>query len=331
MAISVHPKIWHEYEEKRRQAESDAAFRRIEVYRKIPRIREIDQALEQTGINAVRTYLQSPGKSKEELLRELKETNHHLREEKKALLKQAGISENYADPIYQCPYCQDTGFSDGKRCRCLTQRLIDEAYEASGIREELERNNFQTFNIALFSRNVLEGQKVSPRKNIADVSKMAYSYAEYFPNNEPDSMIFYGGPGTGKTFLCDCIAKMVLDRGFTVLYLTANQLCSAMEEYRFHRNMEMQDKAQLIHDQIGEVDLLIIDDLGSEYLNQVTAADLFECFNQRILKKKATLISTNLEPDRLRNLYMDRLFSRFKGYYRFVPFFGPDLRTISRS
>ena len=115
MAISVHPKIWHEYEEKRRQAESDAAFRRIEVYRKIPRIREIDQALEQTGINAVRTYLQSPGKSKEELLRELKETNYHLREEKKALLKQAGISENYADPIYQCPCCQDTGFSDGKQ------------------------------------------------------------------------------------------------------------------------------------------------------------------------------------------------------------------------
>ena len=89
--------------------------------------------------------------------------------------------------------------------------------------------------------------------------------------------------------------------------------------------------ARDVDDQIGEVDLLIIDDLGSEYLNQVTAADLFECFNQRILKKKATLISTNLEPDRLRNLYMDRLFSRFKGYYRFVPFFGPDLRTISRS
>ncbi|MBQ7059892.1 MAG: ATP-binding protein [Firmicutes bacterium] len=330
MSIPIQPKIWHEYDEKRRQAESDAAFRRMEVYQKIPRIREIDQALEQTGISAVRAYLQSPEKSKEELLLELKKNNQKLRNEKKELLLEAQIPENYADPVYQCPYCKDTGFVDGKRCRCLVQRLIDDAYEASGIREELMRNNFQTFNIGLFSRNVLEGQKVSPRKNMANVSKMAYAFAEQFPNNEPHSMIFYGGPGTGKTFLCDCIAKMILDRGFTVLYLTANQLCSAMEEYRFHRNAEMQDKAQLIHDQISEVDLLIIDDLGSEYLNQVTAADLFECFNQRILKNKATLVSTNLEPERLRSLYMDRLYSRFKGYYQFVPFFGPDLRTINR-
>ena len=327
MPIPIQPKILHEYEEKRRQALSGAAFRRLELYRRVPRIEEIDRELESTGISAVRTYLQNPGRDKAELVSELKEHNRVLREEKKELMKNAGIPDGYLDPVYSCPICQDTGFIDGKHCRCLTQRLIDEAYEASGIREELSRNNFQTFDLSLFPRTVLEGQSVSPRKNMTQVSKMAYAYAENFPQNNPHSMLFYGGPGTGKTFLCDCIAKMVLDRGYTVLYLTANQLCTMMEEYRFHRNPQMQEKAQLIHDQLDEADLLIIDDLGSEYLNQITAADLFECFNQRILKNKATLVSTNLEPERLRLTYMDRLFSRFNGYYRFVPFFGPDLRT----
>ena len=163
-----------------------------------------------------------------------------------------------------------------------------------------------------------------------NIAKIAFDYADHFPDNDPHSLIFHGTPGTGKTFMADCIAKRVIDRGYTVLYLTANQLCSALEEYRFHRNPSLQEKTELIHDQLADVDLLIIDDLGSEYLNQVTAADLFECFNQRILKRKATIVSTNLEPEKLRATYMDRLYSRFNGYYRFIEFYGPDLRTLQR-
>lgn len=329
MAVS-NMNIMHEYEEKRRQAESDAAFRRSEVYQKVPRIREIDEALESTGLNALRSYIRFPSQDKQQLIAALKAENHALREEKAALMKQAGFDEDYMKPRYQCPDCQDTGFIDSVRCHCMQQRLIDLSYEASGIREELERNNFETFKLRLFPNMILDENKPSPRKNMKNLATIAHDYAESFPDNHPHSLIFYGSPGTGKTFLCDCIAKRVLDRGFTVLYLTANQLCSNLDEYRFRRNPARAEQTQIIHDQLDQVDLLIIDDLGSEYLSQVTAADLFECFNQRVLKRKATIVSTNLEPEKLRATYMDRLYSRFTGYYRFLEFYGPDLRTLGR-
>ena len=173
----------------------------------------------------------------------------------------------------------------------------------------------------------MPGMSITPYRNMQQILAEMKAFSQAFPHNNPHSLIFHGPPGTGKTFLLDCIAKAVLDRGFTVLYLTANQLTSAMEEYRFHRNPQETEKAGMIHDEIPRVDLLILDDLGAEYINQVTAADLFECINTRILSHKSTLISTNLDPEKLRTTYMDRLYSRFKGSYRFIRFFGPDLRT----
>ena len=334
MPIPISTAVLQDYEEKRRQAQSDAAFRKSEVYARYPRLSEIDQALEETGFRAIRSYLtlsQASGGEpvdKASLLSSLKSDNQTLREEKAQILSSAGIPAAYFEPRYSCRDCQDTGFVDGKRCHCLTQRLIDLAYEASGIRDELEKKNFSTFKIGLFPRTVLDGRTMSPQKNMRKIAKAAFTYTEQFPDNQPHSLLFYGDPGTGKTFLCDCIAKKLLDQGFTVLYLTANALCSALDEFRFHRNPSMQEKAQLIHDQLGEVDLLIVDDLGTEFASQITMGDLFECFNQRILKSKATIISTNLKPEQLRTTYMDRLYSRFNGYYQFYEFYGPDLRTI---
>ena len=210
MAVS-NMNIMHEYEEKRRQAESDAAFRRSEVYQKVPRIREIDEALESTGLNALRSYIRFPSQDKQQLIAALKAENHALREEKAALMKQAGFDEDYMKPRYQCPDCQDTGFIDSVRCHCMQQRLIDLSYEASGIREELERNNFETFKLRLFPNMILDENKPSPRKNMKNLATIAHDYAESFPDNHPHSLIFYGTPGTGKTFLCDCIAKRVLE------------------------------------------------------------------------------------------------------------------------
>jgi DNA replication protein DnaC len=208
----------------------------------------------------------------------------------------------------------------------MQQRLIDLSYEASGIREELERNNFETFKLRLFPNMILDENKPSPRKNMKNLATIAHDYAESFPDNHPHSLIFYGAPGTGKTFLCDCIAKRVLDRGFTVLYLTANQLCSNLDEYRFRRNPARAEQTQIIHDQLDQVDLLIIDDLGTELDNAFTSSELFRVVNERGMKKLSTVISTNFSLKDLAQAYSERILSRITSDYTIIRLTGEDIR-----
>ncbi len=84
------------------------------------------------------------------------------------------------------------------------------------------------------------------------------------------------------------------------------------------------------------VDLLIIDDLGTENMNSMKFAELFTIINSRMLpqSKKVikTIISTNLDLSTLASLYGERIISRFAGNYNICPFFGEDIRIkISKS
>ncbi len=318
-------RLLRKYDETRSSAEAAARERKQLIYARIPRIMEIDQELDALGLRAVQTYLRS-GKNKDLVLSTLKQNNQKLLSEKNQLLIQAGFSADFLDVHYCCPICRDTGYVDGQKCRCLQQKLIEQAYDTSNIKAVLQRENFSTFNLNRFSTETVAGEMLTPLENIKLVRDHIYSYIREFPNAVPANLLFYGTTGTGKTFFCNCIAKALLDRGYTVLYMTAYELCSAFEAFRFRDKSRPVSDETTIHELIQNIDLLIIDDLGTEFNTALSVSDLFYCINQRILLQKATIISTNLNLSQISKVYSDRMFSRISGNYQLLKLFGPDLR-----
>ena len=135
-------------------------------------------------------------------------------------------------------------------------------------------------------------------------------------------MLIYGNTGTGKTFLSNCIAKELLDLEYSVIYFTTFELFELFEKTTFSKNTESKEDAS----QLFDCDLLIIDDLGTELTNSFTTTRLFTCLNERLLRKKSTMISTNLNLPQLADLYSERIFSRITSYYTILKMFGPDIR-----
>lgn len=317
--------ILREYDERRSAAEANALERKRLVYARLPRVQAIDRELEAFGLRAVQTYLKT-GRDKALVLASLKQQNQALLSEKKQLLAQAGYSSDYLEVHYHCPLCQDTGYVDGQKCRCLKQRLIDLAYDRSNLKSVLQRENFSTFNLYCFSSEPLPGEMHSPLENIRRIRDLTFAYIQNFPDVSPLNLFFYGPTGTGKTFFCNCIAKALLDQGYTVLYMTAPELFNTFEAYRFRDKSRSDSDVNTVQEIVHDTDLLIIDDLGTEFTTVLSSSDLFNCLNQRILRQKATIISTNLTLSQVAKVYTDRIASRISGSYQILKLYGPDLR-----
>nr|AGS53431.1 DNA replication protein DnaC [uncultured bacterium contig00025] len=325
---TVFNDVMRSYETDRARAAALLRERREEVWRLLPRVREIDTELSGTGASVSRMILNGAG-DRQRLLEDLKRGNDTLKTEKERLLAENNIPADYFNNIYRCALCGDTGFlpeEDGvtPRCGCLKQRLIDKYHELSTVRELIKTENFDTFDLRYYSEDTDPQNGVSPRRNIQMIYQVALRFVRDF-DKEFQNLLFYGATGLGKTFLCNCVAKDLLDAGHTVLYATAPQLFKMTEDYRFNRDeMEEPDEAM---DAVTEVDLLILDDLGAEFATVVTSAALFDIVNRRLLMKKHTVVSTNLSPSEFETQYSDRIVSRFLGQYKMLKFFGEDIRA----
>ena len=340
---TVFNDIMRLYEAERDCAAALLRQRRGEIYGKIPRIKEIDFELSQIGISAAKKLLfnignfddadsldaERPNIVSNNILETMRMTSEALKKEKKQLLTNNGISVNYLSDVHKCGVCKDTGWVNfdtraAERCHCLTQRLIDRYYDLSNIRNILDEENFGTFNFDYYSENVDPSNGLSPKRNIELINKTAQDFVIKFDSTF-QNLLFYGATGLGKTFMCNCIAKELLDRGRTVLYVTAPGIFKIVEEYRFNR--DDMDEREYIIDAVTEVDLLILDDLGAEFDTIVTSAALFDIINSRLLGKKPTVISTNLTPAEFEFQYSDRIVSRFLGDFKLSKFYGEDIRS----
>ncbi|MDI9476113.1 MAG: ATP-binding protein [Natronincolaceae bacterium] len=320
MLQSFAYEILKDYERKRNEARKSKEDRLQEVYEKVPRIREIDEILQKTGITISRALIQgvdNPKKTIDDLKRELDQ----LKQERAVLLTENNIPLQYLDDNFSCASCNDTGFlPDGQKCGCFKQQLITKAYDMSNLSNVLEKENFQSFNLDIFSDEPFEDQSLTPKQNIMNILNICEGFVFNFDINE-DNLLFCGETGTGKTFLANCIAKSLLDKEKIVIYQTAFKLLEILEEIRF-RDSDNKEKYNLLF----ETDLLIIDDLGTEMTNTFTNSELFNIINSRLLSNKKTIISTNLSPMEIMDRYDDRIFSRLFSKFTVLHFFGKDLR-----
>ncbi len=276
-------------------------YRKEMVYEKIPEIKDIEEKLALTGIKVSRLILSNPEESKR-LMAELKHETNRLQKEKAFLLTENNTPLTFLDVEHVCDMCKDTGFvPSGKKCQCFKQKIVDRTYEMSNISTILERDNFDNFNMDLFSKEIAEGKTTSPYDNMREILAHAEGFVHNFKKNETPNLLLFGSTGLGKTYLCSCIAKSLIDKGYLVVYQTAFQITEIMEAYKFGKNIDAitRQKYHLLFNS----DLLVIDDLGTEMTNTFTNVELFNVINTRLMNNKKIVISTNLEPSELRNIY----------------------------
>lgn len=330
----IYRKIQQEYENNRNTALAEVEKKKKELYEKEPKILEIDENIKKIGMEITKSIIFMDDDSKRtDLVNELNLKVENLKTKKAELLKELGINDEYLTPNFTCKMCEDTGIigsiTGAKNCSCFRQKIINYTYNQSQI-YNIDKENFDTFDENVFSNEVDEkrfNSSKSPRENVLMVKEIAKNFVDNFDKKDTKSLLFTGGTGLGKTFLSNCIAKAVLDNGKTVLYQTAGRLMDLVMDYR-KGDIENFDEAE--YNELFNVDLLIIDDLGTENMTEARRSELFNILNTRLLnaskKGTKTLISTNKDLKELVNYYDQRIVSRILGNFEICRFFGNDLR-----
>ena len=249
-----------------------------------------------------------------------------LIEKKEALIDKYGIREDLK-PIHDCYICGDRGYlEDGSMCKCLKTLLEEEYFRVGDSSNIIKNATFENFKLDIFSEQIMPGDKISLRDYMSEKLEEARAYAESFTGTGK-GLLYFGKSGTGKTFTTGAIANRIRERGFTVLYMTAVELMDAVKEKDYSKNADdSETKYQLIKD----VDLLVIDDLGTELATPYTASALFDIVNYRSGLEKPVIYSTNFELSQLSKRYHDRIFSRITGSVKLVEYFGNNIRYIKK-
>ena len=243
-----------------------------------------------------------------------------MKEEKIAVLAAAGYTPADLEPVYECDKCHDSGYVGQQMCSCLTRRITEVLYDQSNIRDILREENFDTFSFRYYP----EGAALDSAKQAVSA---AHRFIEGFASSD-ENLFITGGTGVGKTFLTNCIAKDLLDRGYFVVYLSAIRLFDILSDavFGFKKDEAEAASAELMKKYIFDCDLLVIDDLGTEMVNSFTSTQFFECINERLLSKKHTIISTNLSLKQVQDNYSERVFSRIVNKYTLIRLLGDDIR-----
>lgn len=316
--MELTAKISNYYENLRRKNADIHEKRAEEINKIIPEIREIDDLIREIALHAAIEQIKNPNQDKSF---EESEKIYKLKLKKMDFLEKKGYPRDYLEEIYTCKDCHDTGINeDNEKCHCLKRLIVSELYDMSSISYMLDKENFDKFDLNVFSEKVYEKFNMSPRENMKSILALSKNFIKTFDDKNDLNLLLWGPTGQGKTFLLNCIAAELINKDALVIYQTAYEILKTIEDRKF-KNMD-DDKYNLYF----ESDLLIVDDLGIEFVNSFTTSEIFNIINTRLLRGKKTLISTNLSPKELSETYTDRVFSRV--FQKFVPirFFGPDLR-----
>lgn len=314
-------RIKKEFEQRHFRAQSEADARTLAVEAAIPELAAVDRALRETGVKIFGAAL-SGKEGLDERISALRRENTELQTIRGDILESHGYPRDYTRVKYECPACDDTGFtkeSNGETlCVCMRRALVLAGYESSGIGPLLSSQTFETFSLDYY-------RDPSDRERMRRILEEARRFVGEFDGQSPRNIVMFGGTGLGKTHLSTACAKALIDRGFDVVYDTAQNIFSAFEREQFDRASLSPDEPKPTS-RFFECDLLIIDDLGAELSNAFTVSCLYNLLNTRLNHRHSVIISTNLDYPRIKERYGDRISSRLLGEYLTFAFAGRDVR-----
>ena len=314
-----------------RQFESDKqrrarlfAQRRTEIYKKVPRLLEIDALLRSTMSQIIAGALQK-GQDPQRAIAAIRDNNLSLQRERGRLLRDAGYPEDALEEKPACPLCRDSGYRESKMCRCLqayyTREQIAELSKMLPMGEE----TFDTFSFEWYSSD-RNGRSRSPREVAERNFDTCRDYANQFGKTSGNLLLF-GPPGLGKTFLSACMARVISESGHSVVYDTATNIFAQFENTKFRRFDDDDFSSDDDVNRYKNCDLLIVDDLGTEMLTNFVKSTFYQLINGRLIDGRQTIISTNLRMEEIAERYGSPVLSRIEGEYELLPFIGQDIRV----
>lgn len=318
---SQYESIIRDYERIRDDERHLLEAKRAEIFAKIPEYKSLEDTVSTLSVSAAKEMLMGDTKARDRLHDSLQQ----IRESQRRLLTAAGFPADYLKPVYRCCICQDTGYFTAQdnrkqKCSCFRQREISILYSQSHIQDMINRENFSTL-----SNEYYQGEDL---QRFHAAVELCQKFVKKF-HQDYHNILFYGTVGTGKSFLSGCIAKELIDQGYSVIYFSSSGLFDMLARYSF----DYREK-EALQDFCGDIygcDLLIIDDLGTEITNSFVASQLFSCLNERGIRRKPTIISTNLSLEELRDRYSDRIFSRITSSFSLCKLTGQDIRICKRT
>lgn len=309
--------------ERRLSALRAADYKREQLYLQEPRLREIDRELSQIGIDTAKTVLKGsdPALSMEELAaRSLR-----LQNEYDEILGRIGLQPSVTEPVFACEKCSDTGYIEQDNCTvvcdCLKKLMSDLACERLNAASPLQLCTFDSFRLDYYSDQP-DASGAVPFNRMSKIFNYCRDYADNFSLSSR-SIVMRGATGLGKTHLSLAIANEVIRKGMSVVYVSAPDILSKLE--REHFSYRYRDEEDTF-DSLLKCDLLIIDDLGTEFVTPFTVSAVYNLFNSRILSGKPMIMNTNLTVNELLSTYSQRFVSRMMGSCDKLEFIGEDIR-----
>lgn len=322
--------------QRRQYAKEQSAHCRSQIYALLPQIEKIDRQLSQVGMKTIQAVAGAPDEL-EEIIERLKQQSLGLQKQRDDLLDAAGLLEIYREDHYFCKKCNDSGYIGNEKCDCFKKLLVEAAFDYLGASRPQDCR-FSNFSLDYYSAQTAPNGVV-PREKMAQVKNFCVEYVRDFsvnnhhvlgkPQKVSPSLLFMGNTGLGKTHLSLAIAGEVINKGYGVVYGSAQNLLAKLEKEKFQFSYQ-QEEQQSYLSLVLECDLLILDDLGTEFLSQFVTAAIYNIINTRLLEGRPTIISTNLTFPEISKRYTDRLASRLFGGYTQFEFVGRDIRIQSK-
>jgi len=293
-------------------AEAEAEAKKQKVYAKNPKLQELDYSISSAGTGIAIAAIS--GASVSDIMKRIEA----LTFEKTAILNELGYTASDFETKYNCPLCGDSGYNDGHLCICVKELAKKLVCENLSTEMPLVNSTFENFDLSFYPDNV-DDNKVVPRKRMSQIYKFCKDYAADFSKESPN-LLFIGNTGLGKTHLSLAIAGEVIAKSYGVIYGPSVKLISRVEKEHFSGSGSDYLEGLL------SCDLLIIDDLGTEFISPFTVSVVNNIINSRILSSLPTIISTNFTLKELGEKYTPRVTSRFIGSYTQKAFAGMDIR-----
>ena len=314
--------------ENRRSAQA-AAHRALqaEVYSALPEVQQIDIRLRATVVAlAAAAFDRSADPAPR--IAQMRAQNQALQQRRAELLTGHGYAADCLDEKPVCPKCKDRGWIGSNMCECLQALCAEEEIASLSSLLDLGEQSFETFSLDWYSPAFDDTLGMSQREWMGMVKKTCLNYAQKFGKFVVHNLFLTGAPGLGKTFLSACIARVVCEAGYSVVYDTAVHIFTSFEDAKFGRGGE---EAARDAQRYLACDLLILDDLGSELTSQMSQSALYTIINTRLMEDKHTVISSNLSLKDVRSRYQPMIASRLEGEYRELDFVGEDIRIQRKS
>ncbi len=313
-------------DERRGADEREMERRRELAYSRDPRIREIDNALRLTVIDAIASAMRK-GDDPVEAVDRAQRENLQLQEERALALAKAGLDPDYLTQRYRCVKCHDTGYDGTKLCSCLMELYREEQKKELSALLNIGQETFENFRLDYYSDKYDPVNKNVPRIVMETVFDVCSGYARNF-SEKSMNLFLSGGTGLGKTFLSTCIARVVSEKGYSVVYNTAGSVFAKYQTERFSRNPDDAEEAANDIKRMENCDLLIIDDLGTEMVTSLVVSSFYSLLNTRLLAGRKFVINSNLTMGELGKRYSPAIMSRLSGEFEVLNFAGTDIRQL---